>query len=539
MNILLTNYCNGRCPYCFAANVMSDGKMQKEFSMDNLKTLLNYMYASSPNTPIHLLGGEPTLHSRLEEVINLILDRGFKKIVFFSNGIISPQKRVLLKRYLSSISFIWNINPPGLYQTQLQRLIHQSIADLANESNALGFNINSSAFDPSYIWDFLKEHTYLSLLRIGIAHPMGFSNEHQLENVITLKDYSAVGNILYDFIKKTLKKYPRVKKIGFDCGFTPCLFTPKQREYLQNDIFDFNLFDSVCSPSLTDISPDLSIKPCFARAYGTEKYTLTDFQNVFQAREYNAARWHFSLQNLPYAHRKCSTCVFRVNCGGCGGERIINARSQIKTFHNQIKKLDAGSSQKIKKMYSMAKLLAGSYDYSGAINIISDIEKECHFVRTKLSQRQQGVLLRSLKLKNTISSLENLDLYRDVGPEIDYGNMLLSQIRTTEKRFLLKPTNINLETYTKLIIAVVFRLKLKEKVQISHYKKNTRLLKNRLNIAVTNYLQITKKYACSFEQVQYAVWYAKILKRFKTVSVSKRYLALYFRLHKSSIKSQI
>lgn len=88
MNILFTNYCNQKCPYCFAESKLESAQSVKKshMSMDNLKTILDFCKKSGINR-FGILGGEPTLHPHFSEAIKMIVD---EKISFniFSNGII-------------------------------------------------------------------------------------------------------------------------------------------------------------------------------------------------------------------------------------------------------------------------------------------------------------------------------------------------------------------------------------------------------------------------------------------------------------------
>ena len=140
MNIILTNFCNGKCPYCFAADTMYGEKSQNledEFSIKDFSLVLDHLYTNNPNQAVRLLGGEPTKHSRLDEILNMIIQKGFKRIIIFSNGIIDNKNKEILKKYLDNISFIWNINPPDIYP----EAINKNINDCVKELSTSGSNI--------------------------------------------------------------------------------------------------------------------------------------------------------------------------------------------------------------------------------------------------------------------------------------------------------------------------------------------------------------------------------------------------------------
>ncbi|MCL4384701.1 MAG: hypothetical protein M1326_00095, partial [Cyanobacteria bacterium] len=56
----------------------------KEMSLNNLSIALDYLKITSLDEPIRLLGGEPTLYPKLEEAIQMIINKGFKRIEIFS-----------------------------------------------------------------------------------------------------------------------------------------------------------------------------------------------------------------------------------------------------------------------------------------------------------------------------------------------------------------------------------------------------------------------------------------------------------------------
>lgn len=138
MNIILTNFCNGKCPYCFAADTMYGEKSQNledEFSIKDFSLVLDHLYTNNPNQAVRLLGGEPTKHSRLDEILNMIIQKGFKRIIIFSNGIIDNKNKEILKKYLDNISFIWNINPPDIYPEAINKNINDCVKELSTSGS--------------------------------------------------------------------------------------------------------------------------------------------------------------------------------------------------------------------------------------------------------------------------------------------------------------------------------------------------------------------------------------------------------------------
>ena len=105
MNILLNNYCNLKCDYCFANKVLEEDK--KGLSLKDFRWLLEFL-KNSKDGNIRLIGGEPTLHPNFTDFILESSQRDFiNSIHVFTNGtypyrynelfnLVSNRKRVSL-----------------------------------------------------------------------------------------------------------------------------------------------------------------------------------------------------------------------------------------------------------------------------------------------------------------------------------------------------------------------------------------------------------------------------------------------------------
>lgn len=75
MNIVVTNQCNRRCPFCIAQKNTS--KTKTEFlSLDNVNKAVEFAKAEGIKT-IALTGGEPTLHPHIIEIAEILHQNGF------------------------------------------------------------------------------------------------------------------------------------------------------------------------------------------------------------------------------------------------------------------------------------------------------------------------------------------------------------------------------------------------------------------------------------------------------------------------------
>ena len=90
--IEITERCNLTCPTCFAGSSPQHSNMME---LDEFTRQVDQLVAGgkSGSDMIQLSGGEPTIHPQFMEMIELLFDRGFKKVCINSNGIKLAQKR--------------------------------------------------------------------------------------------------------------------------------------------------------------------------------------------------------------------------------------------------------------------------------------------------------------------------------------------------------------------------------------------------------------------------------------------------------------
>ena len=82
----ITNYCNFKCPICFAESNHSDSEYF--LSYDTIVRMLASLASETPNAcrQVQFSGGEPTLHPRFQEIISAARDMGFDHIQVATNG---------------------------------------------------------------------------------------------------------------------------------------------------------------------------------------------------------------------------------------------------------------------------------------------------------------------------------------------------------------------------------------------------------------------------------------------------------------------
>ena len=254
-NILLTDFCNRGCAYCFARKKIAtdtDGTDQVSgtISMENVDTAIDFLKRSGVGT-FTALGGEPTLHPHFPD----ILDRAYAadlNVRIFSNGLIPIEHLSYLEQVdPGRTSIVININEPKEYRSDQWA---QTISTLKHLGSmiSLGFNIYNKQFDSSFIVELTVGHGLRKVIRIGLAQPIyGADNAY-----IPVKEYPDIAGKIVALAKRC-SEYDIA--LDFDCGFTLCMFSETQLGELY---FSGTPFVFSC-PTVIDIGTNLDVWHCF------------------------------------------------------------------------------------------------------------------------------------------------------------------------------------------------------------------------------------------------------------------------------------
>lgn len=98
--IVLTENCNASCKHCFNANVRNKNEMDADILIDFMRRNTEYLKYTS----LKIMGGEPTLHPRIIDIIQEGLKHYFT-VSLFTNGINIDR---IVKRFGNRISYTVN-----------------------------------------------------------------------------------------------------------------------------------------------------------------------------------------------------------------------------------------------------------------------------------------------------------------------------------------------------------------------------------------------------------------------------------------------
>lgn len=447
-NILLTNFCNARCPFCFASSYMkSDGVSPNQMSLKNLALILDSLKENNPNNVIRLLGGEPSLHGKLDEVIGLIRNKGFKKVIFYSNGMISPINIEVLKKNKDIVSFVWNIVPPAIYSLKTDSYIENTVKALSDEKSVFGINIYKPNYNSDFLFRILNKNKQISNIRLGITHPIGDDKFSEHQKYILVKDYPTIGSLIHKIIMKVSKTLPQINQINLDCGYAPCMFSKKQKLDIKKTKILIHV--SRCNP-FTDIDTNLETRPCFTTAVSGDYQKLTFNFGVTKSDIFMTNQWILSNKYLPLPDNKCSLCQFRKNCFlGCHGERILVANKYIKKYSKKLSNNNVDLIKKIGIHIEIIKLLIGKRTYSEAKSKILELE------RIIANKNLKNYLFQLKILKKEINDVEKPTSLNYFEKILTNDKKTYFEIHKMNKDFIKHRSDLSLNKYAKKIMILV------------------------------------------------------------------------------------
>ncbi|MCP4624425.1 MAG: radical SAM protein [bacterium] len=310
-NILITDYCNRTCAYCFAKGKVGFSQSRitsvgRNISLTNVKIILGFLKRSGHNI-FSMLGGEPTLHPQFCRIVDMASESGFKVRVF-SNGLMDKEKQIHLFRH--NIDVILNINSPEETRAiEAKRLKH--LFDRLGPNIHPGFNIYTKDFDFSFIFDLIDRFYMAREIRIGISQPIvGENNAH-----ISPAAYRFVGRRLA-FLAEVADQ--RNIRLNLDCGFALCMFGKTDLGKMVCAQSDLRF---VCGPTI-DIDPDLNLWSCFPLSAIMNR-KLSDFENLNEINEFfKKIKKRFNHMGM---FSKCRECRHRERgqcSGGCISHKI-------------------------------------------------------------------------------------------------------------------------------------------------------------------------------------------------------------------------
>lgn len=318
-NLSITAVCNRSCRYCFARDALA-GLSARHLDTTTFDAALDLIERAGIDQ-VRILGGEPTCHPDFAALVDRVLARGLRLMVF-SNGLMSEHAAQTLERApIDRVSILINVLdfPRPVQQgggTALDHARQHTLFRRLGRRIHLGVNIDrpNTPLDP--LLDLITEYSLAPAVRLGLAHPaVGGSNAF-----LHPRAYAAVGTRIAAFATAARDASVRVE---LDCGFVPCMFPPEALAALGTSASDLG---RRCN-AIPDILPDGSAVACYplASLWHAADATQRELADVKREAEETLAAYR-----TIGVFRECASCSMR-RAGTCRGGCIAAAMRRLRS----------------------------------------------------------------------------------------------------------------------------------------------------------------------------------------------------------------
>ena len=282
MNLMITNYCNLHCNYCFAQEEMNSKKAMN-ITMENFCIFLDFLKKNRIRD-VRLIGGEPTLHPNFKELIEKILDYNyFKEIVIFTNLTFNHEIAEFLVKANEKIliSLLPNINDLDLILPNQKEKVVNNLEYLSQYLRTFD-RISINIFDPNQDldkWENIICKYNIKSIRWSIVAP----NYEVTEDFDFYSYFHQFQPLLIEMANWKLKYGI---ELDSDCANFPfCCIDDWALVYIEKIYKNFFGTLSTCENIVGDVAPDLTTRECFVST-DKNKIKLTDFENFAQFYAY-------------------------------------------------------------------------------------------------------------------------------------------------------------------------------------------------------------------------------------------------------------
>ena len=319
MNILLNNYCNLQCPYCFQWKVLK--QKHQNITIENFKWLLNFLEKSNEHE-VRLIGGEPTLHPQFIEILQeQLFDDNIERIHIFTNGTFNERilKQIINQNKIKKVSLLLNINDLSIYPNKtLDENLKKNIKlmKLNGVQMTQGINIYDKNQDFSYFFEIVDEFQ-IKDIRWTITTPTHLENFDMIEYF--KERYPKQKEFLKIQIDKRLFPHP-------DCNNIPNCVWDNEMYQMFSVTLPQNIENRSCNVVL-DVQPDMKVIRCFM--FSEYPIDIKKFKNTNELREFFINNIDKKLEGV-FKYNYCKNCYFyKINKHSCGCKQFYKSQMNI------------------------------------------------------------------------------------------------------------------------------------------------------------------------------------------------------------------
>jgi hypothetical protein len=305
-NAVITNYCNRRCPYCFAQHTMPRSG-RAHMPLEDVVGIADL--AAAGQQRVGVLGGEPATHPHFLEICQYLALRKLNVVVFSNGLLVEKIAAVAAAIPAESLTFAINVNYPEITAPAEAARQRATLAALGSRGS-ISLNMYRVDLDPCFAAELGAECRTSGILRVGLAQPIVDADN---EYLATDHYVRAAAQL----VRLARACFERGGQLSFDCGVPMCMFSDAQLDSMRRWGADLKF---LCGPAV-DIGIGREAWPCFPMAHAY-RVTLGHGASLAEAhdefmRQWEALRHTYGCAGLfadcaDCAHRAAGLCM-----GGC------------------------------------------------------------------------------------------------------------------------------------------------------------------------------------------------------------------------------
>jgi len=264
LNIYPTDYCNRRCPFCKLTGVLTTQENRNDMTMKDIDTIIDFSKRSGVNQ-IRILGGEPSQHPQIVDLIEKVYERGLYVGVIFTNGIFDNDK--LIKCILEhGIPINMNYFPKDEYKDGQLALVHENMRRLFLENSRKKEMVGQKLIEDNggtlSITFYKPEQEYQYIIDACLKYGVDSIRWAAAHSSTTQENRHVHFGLLRQMVPLMLNFAKDAIKAGIwtcvECGLVPCILSKEEYRFFSRVTEGFNFR---CEPIL-DVFPDLSVHYC-------------------------------------------------------------------------------------------------------------------------------------------------------------------------------------------------------------------------------------------------------------------------------------
>lgn len=264
LNIYPTDYCNRRCPFCKLTGVLTTQENRVDMTMKDVDRIINFCKRSRVSQ-IRILGGEPSHHPQIVDLIERIFEKSLSVGIIFTNGIFDNDELIkcILRHH---IPVNMNCFPKDEYKDGQLELVHENMRQLFLESADLkgmvgpklvrtnNATLSITFYKPGQEYQYIID-TCLKYKVDSIRWAVSHSSLTQENRHIHFGLLREMVPLMLNFVKDAIKTGIST---CVECGLVPCILSKEEYGFFSRFV---NGFTFTCEPIL-DVFPDLSVHYC-------------------------------------------------------------------------------------------------------------------------------------------------------------------------------------------------------------------------------------------------------------------------------------